>query len=318
MICSVEDVGSGEARVCAHLAKHKKVLVGSTDGTVKLLSSDDLSLDRCLHSKSDSAVTCFREGAGNTYLLGRADGSVDGFKSDFDECYHYDGSNIEYTRNESHVLTLEHFDRNLYLVSHPWKIGLYRLSGERGFEQVQFHHTGQATWITHLRKVHPFVYLVTHGSVVSLWSFHTPSSLNQKSVCRLAQSSTRKQCHATVNGAFISSVDLLPTTGHVVYGKFDGQIRGVDMYTRRETFAFDAHRGRTWQVKALSAQLVMSCGEDGCMRLWDVRVDHNVMLIEPSDVQVAIFDLYATNYCVSVGTNLSGNATVQKWDLRLQ
>ncbi len=128
---------------------------------------------------------------------------------------------------------------------------------------VSFTKAHSNDWVYRVHPLDKDRLLTVVGASVELWQKQAARWEKKKTV--LAEEKKRSK-----QRAFISDLTRLSET-QVAVGSFQGQVQVVDLPQSKVVFSAKQHQGRIWALAPLGSHSFASGGDDGIVRLWDIR-----------------------------------------------
>jgi WD40 repeat protein len=210
-------------------------------------------------------------------------------------------------RNMNRILAVEHFEGDTYLAGLPGSVHMFHHPPSNNIQrtgpgsthcsrQLQSFRADTNDWIYTIRKITDSRFAVVQGDSLYLWKFDTQKledgNIPVERNCVLLQRKRfkRHDCSRRMGEiappdqasglkfssrtrAYISSLDYMRDNHEISVGRFDESIVTfqVDQVAAPQIRS-RCHQGRIWEVKYLTPNEILSAGEDGFIRLWDLRM----------------------------------------------
>lgn len=182
---------------------------------------------------------------------------------------------------------------------------------------TSYHQTSKNDWVYTIHPLRNRHLLVATGTELEIYKLTHPYWK------KVATVHSQKDLEPIGNQRpFIASVAPLQINQkHVALSLFDGSIRIRDLHTLKEIKAYQEHIGRTWAIANIANQFFASSGEDGLIKIWDLRVPHSVLTLADNNGRISC--LLPINDNTLISTSCQSNvrqsnikAQISFWDIR--
>lgn len=294
---------SDDVHAVIQLPSDHSIISSSKDGNIRRWSRDLVAneflqrSERINYSKWTTAMCLIGESGG--WACGTRDGrvviDVPGKKFEhssvfFSHLVHHAHDISCKKRNLNRINCLTGDTSNTVLFGKPTIIGQFCLdtSDVTWWQQVSTND-----WVYTINPIQTSPtsrprYLIAIGCTVSIWEEDIrPKSrtrlMHTRDVVREEYDNTQWRWGHTKNSAqmrqrpFVSSVDII-STDKVIYTTFRGQVGCFSLIHQpcNPSLLRGCHEGRAWSVTHLNENIVITGGDDGLARVWDLRVHTQV------------------------------------------
>lgn len=179
-------------------------------------------------------------------------------------------------------------------------------------------------WVYAIKPLTDTSVLTVIGATIQLWNQTDGSWVHGGQLM-----AEQKRYNTIIDGkkrqqrAFISDVAALDVQNRqFAVANFDSSIKILDTSTRFIVQNWQEHQGRVWKLEKFTDQIFASSGEDGTVKLWDVReTQKSVRTINVAYGQVtsmlALDDhTLLTGSCPDVAKNVVKKAQIRFYELR--
>lgn len=274
----VQRVHEDDIHCITRLADHT-FITGSKDGALKkwTLNGDLVRViedpELIDYTKWVTAITTFND---RYWICGRRDGAAILWNNEGATFMNLrtevgtspqDNTHLCKERNMHRINCLASFEsytgKPFFLAGWPTKFTLHDAKTQKRLRST---HTSNNDWVYAIQPLTKESLLVVTGCRLDLWSLKPRTfewELQQELIVEDKTLSQRP---------FISAISpLQENPGKYGVAVFDGSVRVYDLTARATIYKGTEHVNRVWTVENITPHCFASCGDDGFVKLWDLR-----------------------------------------------
>lgn len=214
------------------------------------------------------------------------------------------------------VATVYETNKPLFFVGWPTQFTLHNHETTR---RLNYTKTSDNDWVYAIHPITEVEILVVTGCRFELWIQNQQTNI-WRIHTRLIEEDTIKQPRP-----YISSITPLEgKKGYFGLAVFDGTAKVMDIERRKIIFNGAEHKNRVWTIENLTPNVFGSCGDDGTIKLWDLRKSGSIATAVDNpqiSARVSVLHRYKENQLISGSCPDNVRETKEKallslWDLR--
>lgn len=142
----------------------------------------------------------------------------------------------------------------------------FTLHSAKMLRRIGHANTSSTDWVYAVQPISKESLLVVTGCRLEIWKDPGDEEVRWKLQSSLVQEEKVRP------RPFISAITSLENAD-TSYGLavFDGSVRVVDIFSGQTTYRKQEHQNRVWTIENISRNCFASCGDDGLIKLWDIR-----------------------------------------------
>ena len=191
-------------------------------------------------------------------------------------------------------------------------------------KRIRYSVADQNDWVYAIQSISTTALLVITGPRLDHWERSSSSSYEWKEKTHLIQP-PKDDCHPKKTHFISAITPLRSSKQHFGLSVFDGSIRVYDIEAQKIIMKAREHEKRVWTIENITEYCFGSCGDDGLIKIWDIRTPSKSLLTlkdnEKQKARVSILlhiedNLLLSGSCPVDIKNSANKAQFSFWDIR--